>query len=200
MSPTTAHSPDQIDPSISTFDDTTLVEACLQGNDQAWAMLLARYSGLIYTIPLHFGFSQNLAEEIFQEVCLTLLEKLSTIHNPQRLSAWIVTITRRLCIQTIRRKDLTVTIETLEEQPAEMEPVDEQLLRLEQQHLVRKALANLDERCQYLLKVLFFETVQPSYETIAAQFGLSVGSIGPNRARCLERLRVEILQLEQATI
>jgi hypothetical protein len=49
-----------------------------------------------------------------------------------------------------------------------------------------------------LLEALFFTTVQLSYETLAADLSIPIGSIGPGRARCLERLRIEILQLEQA--
>jgi RNA polymerase sigma factor (sigma-70 family) len=62
------------------------------------------------------------------------------------------------------------------------------LLRLEEQHAVRTAMAELDERCQRLLKLLFYASKPPGYGDVATQLGIAEGSIGPIRARCLERL------------
>jgi RNA polymerase sigma factor (sigma-70 family) len=65
---------------------------------------------------------------------------------------------------------------------------DEVMQRLEQQHEVRTALANLDERCRKLLTLLFYEPEPPSYGEIAVSLGTTAGSIGPTRARCLEKM------------
>jgi RNA polymerase sigma factor (sigma-70 family) len=183
----------------SYLDDAVLVAACLNNDERAWAVLLERYGRLIYTIILRFGISVPIVDEIFQEICLILLQKLDTLQDRQRLRTWLVTVTKRTCLQYLRQKELTTSIDSLEANLIVSEPLEQQILAVEQQYLVRKAVANLDERCQYLLKALFFGTTQPSYETIAAQLEVPVGSIGPNRARCLEKLRVEILQLERAT-
>jgi RNA polymerase sigma factor (sigma-70 family) len=61
-------------------------------------------------------------------------------------------------------------------------------MRLEEQHRVRTALADLDERCRKLLTMLFYEPDPPSYTEIAEAIGMTEGSIGPTRARCLKRL------------
>ena len=84
--------------------DTTLIDACLQGEEQAWAMLITRYSRLIYSIPIRFGFPQTIADEIFQETCLALLEGLHTLQNQDRLSSWLMTVSRRSCIRRMRQK------------------------------------------------------------------------------------------------
>ncbi|MEZ4651752.1 MAG: hypothetical protein R3E97_23740 [Candidatus Eisenbacteria bacterium] len=51
------------------------------------------------------------------------------------------------------------------------------------------ALDRLDPRCAEFLRFLFFGATTPSYEQICAEFGLAIGSVGPIRGRCLERLR-----------
>jgi RNA polymerase sigma factor (sigma-70 family) len=66
---------------------------------------------------------------------------------------------------------------------------EEVLVRLEEQNAVRVAVEALDDRCRNLLDLLFYRSVSPSYEEIARALGLREGSIGPTRARCLERLR-----------
>jgi len=63
------------------------------------------------------------------------------------------------------------------------------MLRLEEQHQVRTAVAALDERCRRLLILLFYRPDIAPYAEIATTLGMSEGSIGPTRARCLGKLR-----------
>ena len=62
-------------------------------------------------------------------------------------------------------------------------------VRLEQAQQAREALAGLSERCRRLLGYLFFEDPPLDYAEIARREGLPIGSLGPTRARCLEKLR-----------
>jgi RNA polymerase sigma factor (sigma-70 family) len=66
--------------------------------------------------------------------------------------------------------------------------LDEQLLRLERQQVLREAFAELPPRCQRLLAMLVADPPVP-YHEIAEQLAMPVGSIGPTRARCLDKLR-----------
>jgi len=65
---------------------------------------------------------------------------------------------------------------------------DEALIQLEEQHGVRLAVSQLDERCGKLLTLLFYEDEPLPYTEIAARIGVPEGSIGPTRARCLQKL------------
>jgi len=65
---------------------------------------------------------------------------------------------------------------------------DETMVRLEEQHRIRQAFSGLDERCQKLLSLLYYQREPLSYAEIAEEFGTSEGSIGPTRARCLKKL------------
>lgn len=178
--------------------DSQLIEACLAGNETAWAALIDRYSRLIYTIPLRFGFSKIIADEVFQETCLILLEGLATLQDRQRIRSWLMTVARRACLQRIRQP-APIETDTLPETVQVVDStIEEELLRLEQKHLVQQALANLSARDQQLLRALFFEEPRRPYEEIAQALGVSVGSIGPLRARCLQRLQQEIIKLEDS--
>jgi RNA polymerase sigma factor (sigma-70 family) len=66
---------------------------------------------------------------------------------------------------------------------------DEIITLLEEQHLVRTAVAALEERCRQLLTLLFYDPNQPAYKEIAIQIGIPANSIGATRARCLQKLR-----------
>lgn len=177
--------------------DEDLLQACRRGDSAAWEALVSRFQRLIYAIPRRAGLDEDAAAEVFQEVFTTLFEKLDDIEQPDRLHAWLVTTARRKTWRIISRdrsprrygindeEDSDAEINALED--SAMLP-DEALIQLEEQHRVRTALGQLDERCHKLLTLLFYRDEPPSYAEIAAATGTSEGSIGPTRARCLQKL------------
>jgi len=179
------------------LSDKQLLEACRRGEETAWEELVHRYQRLIYAIPRRAGLDEDQAADVFQDVFATLVRKLNEIEDPDRLHAWIVTTARRKTWRTIlKEKALPQPIENdndgigdnVASIPDNNALPDETLLRLEEQHRVRTAVSRLDERCRKLLQMLFYEAEPPSYAEIAVELGTSEGSIGPTRARCLEKM------------
>lgn len=175
--------------------DLQLVSACRRGDQLAWEKLVRRYQRLIYAIPRRAGLSEDLAAEIFQDVFTTLFEKLNDIEDPERLKAWLVTTTRRRTLRTILRMPDSLRSDSDDEETSRAEAIrdesplpDEQLLILEEQHRIRTAVSQLDERCQTLVELLFYQREPPTYAEVAKVLGVPEGSIGPTRARCLGKL------------
>ncbi len=171
--------------------DTELIEACLKGKSQAWEVLLARYQRLIYSIPLRYGLTEHDANDIFQNVSLSLLENLSQLRDRKRLGAWLVITTRRECWRTLRsnrKTEPTSSAAHLDEQvPVNLRSEDDFLV-IERQSLIRAAVEQMGPLCQKLLTMLFYSEPRPPYTRIAQTLSLPEGSIGPTRARCLEKL------------
>ncbi len=176
--------------------DEQLLLACRRGDEGAWEALVRRYQRLIYAVPRRAGLDEDAAAEIFQDVFATLLENVETIEQPSRLQAWLVTTAKRKTWRAIGRAKGTRSFSD-EGEGGEGELAsladegllpDEALEQLEQQHLVRAALAELNERCRKLLQMLFYAAETPAYSEIAAALGTTEGSIGPTRARCLKKL------------
>ena len=177
--------------------DHELIDACLAGDEAAWTLLIQRYRRLVYTIPLRFGMPPATAEEVFQEVCLILLQKLHTLRDQARLSAWLVTVTRRVCTKRWRQSPDYASLDDLVDQAREYDgDLDEDLLSLERRHTLQQALERLDERGRRLLEALFLTDNPPSYQEIARSLDMPEGSIGPTRARCLEKLRRIVADIE----
>jgi RNA polymerase sigma factor (sigma-70 family) len=178
------------------LSDQQLLSACRRGDEAAWEKLVHRYQRLIYTIPQRAGLDEDQAAEVFQEVFTTLLQKLDDIDRPERLQAWLVTTARRKTWRIIlRARPLQQTSyddgeadDSLLNLPDHTPLPDEALGKLEEQHRVRVALGELDERCQKLLTMLYYEAEPPPYSAIAEILGTPEGSIGPTRARCLKKL------------
>jgi RNA polymerase sigma factor (sigma-70 family) len=177
--------------------DEALLLACRRGEESAWEALVKRYQRLIFAIPRRAGLGEDLAAEVFQDVFTTLVENIDTIEQPSRLQAWLVTTAKRKTWRLIGREGATGRLVRGddEEGAALLEAVPDQtllpdaaLIQLEEQHVVRTALDDLDERCRQLLTMLFYVPEPLPYSEIAAQLGTSEGSIGPTRARCLQKL------------
>jgi RNA polymerase sigma factor (sigma-70 family) len=183
---------------ISSKADPELVEECLNGDAAAWEALVFRYQRLIYSIPVKLGFSQDDAADVFQSICLKLVEKLETLRDHKKLGSWLITATTRECWRkaAISRREVAGAFpagdgqdEELLNVPAEqMLPVETHVM-LQQQQLVREAVAALPERCRRLINMLFYEKDELSYADIARSMKMPVASVGPTRARCLEKLK-----------
>jgi len=175
-------------------DDSQLIEACIGGEEQAWTALINRYSRLIYTIPFRFGFSKMIADEIFQETCLILLESLDSLQQTERVRSWLVTVCKRVCIQHMRQNKDVQSLDVVEID-GRFPELDSELIQLEQQYIVQEAMSRLPERCRELIKALFFKVPPLTYDEIVEALNISKGSIGPTRKRCLEKLHQELENL-----
>ncbi len=179
-------------------DDRKIIEACLKGNASAWEALIVRYQRLIYSIPLKSRLSQDDAADIFQAVCMKLYEKLENLRDHEKLSAWIITTTTRESWRLLARQKREVSIDETDSED-DREPLDllvsdapladEQRMQLEQQQSVRQAISALPDRCKNLVTLLFYKKDELSYTEIAKSMNMPVASIGPTRARCLEKLK-----------
>ena len=177
--------------------DAELLRACRGGDETAWNELVDRYQRLIATIPRRAGLGEEQTADIFQEVFLTLFEKLDEIREPERLRSWLVTTAKFKTWAAVRSAkgfySPAVTEEEMEQEmmnlPDSSPLADEILIRLEEQHLIRTALKNLEERCQKILSMIYLrEGAAASYAEVAAAIGVGETSISPMRSRCLQKL------------
>jgi RNA polymerase sigma factor (sigma-70 family) len=185
---------------LERLEDRDLASLCAEGDELAWGTLIRRFQRLVFAIPMRAGLSEDLAEHVFHETFARLAEGIGALQRPERIRAWIVTTARRLTIDEIRSRAgarRTQGEEVLDriEDPAALAP--DELTLLETRHLVRQALLRLGDRCRRLLKALFYDESDPprSYESIASELGMPVGSLGPTRARCLKKLSAELEEI-----
>jgi RNA polymerase sigma factor (sigma-70 family) len=182
---------------VQAATDAELLAACLRGEAAGWEGLLDRYAALIYSIARKYGLSDADSADVFQSVCVTLLERLDSVRSPGALAAWLITTTSRECLALLRRHrrdDARGLSESSQSGDSIVESITElpeqELLALERQREVRAAVAQLSPNCRRLVEGLFTDALQQqTYQQLAAGLGIPMNSLGPTRARCLERLR-----------
>ena len=179
------------------WTDARLVKECLCGNEEAWSALIDKYKRLIFSIPIKYGFSTDDATEIFQAVCVELLSELPKLRQPKALPKWIMQVAAHKCshhkrqMQRVEARDpddASFDAST----PAQIEGIFHEA---EEEQTLRNAMSELPPRCHQLIQMLFFEEPSRPYEQVAAELGLSTGSIGFIRQRCLERLRKRLTEM-----
>src|SRR5213593_204486 len=170
----------------STLSDSELVARCREGDQQAWADLVERFSRYVYAIAVQaFRLSEADAEDVFQEVFARAYQNLSKLRNDAAIRPWLAQLTRRLCLDTIRAG--------AREQPGEIpEPsgVDDTIARLDESLFIHEALATLPSDCREILDRFFAR--DESYRNIGDALDLPAGTIASRISRCLVKLRTEL--------
>jgi len=126
---------------------------------------------------------------------MTLFEKLDEIEQPDKIRSWLVTTAKFKTWGTVRGEKGFYSPESEEEMEFEMASLQDKsplaedvLIQLEQQHLIRTALKELEERCQKILSMLYLSEPAASYAEVAAVIKVGETSISPLRSRCLKKL------------
>jgi RNA polymerase sigma factor (sigma-70 family) len=168
---------------------TELLAAAGSGEQAAWDGLVERFGRLVWSVVRGFRLDAASAADVSQTVWLRLVENVSRIRDPERLASWLATTARNESIRAKRKLDRSVpTMFEFDVVDDTVAPLDERMIRDEGIAKVAAAFNDLAPQCQDLLRLL---TADPplDYETIATIVERPIGSIGPTRARCLERLR-----------
>jgi RNA polymerase sigma factor (sigma-70 family) len=163
-----------------------LIAAARGGDRQAWDALVERYAPLVWSICRRHRLSHADAEDVGQSIWLRLVDQLDKIREPAALPGWLSTTTRREC-QRVQSHALTYTLDAGDIRD-ERASAEQELLAAERQAALREAVTELPPDGQQLIALLVADPPVP-YAEISARLGIPVGSIGPTRGRCLDRMR-----------
>jgi RNA polymerase sigma factor (sigma-70 family) len=169
-----------------------LVRRAAAGDRSAWEGLVDQFGRLIWAMTRDFRLPESDAADVFQATWLRLLEHIDRLEYPERVGSWIATTARHECLRTVAGRKKVVLIQddtALSGAIGHGPPADERVLAEERAIAVRDAMTHLPWRWQRLLELLMADP-PASYAEISDQLGLPVGSIGPTRGRCLERLKL----------
>jgi RNA polymerase sigma factor (sigma-70 family) len=167
---------------------TTLVDRAARGSAGAWTTLVRQYRPLVSAICRNLGVTGVDADDVAGTVWLRLVAKMATIRDPEALPGWIVTTTKRECLQILRNQTRQVAREASDVVDDSSPGPDSRLLVDERWDALRAAVDGLSDRDRRLLSMLFADPPVP-YVEISARLGMPIGAIGPTRQRCLARVR-----------
>ncbi len=170
-----------------------LVRSAAAGTEQAWEQLVDEFGGLIWAVARSHRLRDADAADVVQMTRTRLVEHLDRLSDPGRVGAWLATTARRECLRQLHNggRETLVGDEGALPEPVSPESVESELLCAERDEALWRGFARLRTSDQALLRLLIAEP-RPGYDEIAAALDMPIGSIGPTRARALERLREEL--------
>jgi RNA polymerase sigma-70 factor (ECF subfamily) len=185
-------------------DDAALVRALLESELGAWDVFIERFSGFVAAVVRRVLRGRGLkpgtsdVDDIVENVFVALLERdgrLLRRYDPQhKLATYLGVIARTQCHRWLRARKARVELpdemwgESLADSGALPAPVG--LERVEALEVVRRALAELTDREQDLLRAFYFEN--QDYKELAEKFGMSVNSVGAALTRARTKLEAEM--------
>ena len=89
---------------VTDISDGILARQTLDGDQQAFEILMKRYHGPLYNFICRFLNDYDQACDILQQVFLQLYVSLSSLHTDKPLKAWLFQVARNRCLDELRRK------------------------------------------------------------------------------------------------
>jgi RNA polymerase sigma factor (sigma-70 family) len=169
-----------------------LVSRARDGDKQAWDALVERYSPLIWSLCRRYRLGRADAEDVGQSVWLRLVDQLDKVCEPAALPGWLATTTRRECWRVLRAAHgphaMVCALDAENLPDGQAGAAEQELLADERHAALREAFSHLPPDGQQLIALLIADPPVP-YAEISARLGIPIGSIGPNRRRCLDKMR-----------
>jgi RNA polymerase sigma factor (sigma-70 family) len=183
--------PDRSDRSDRNARMADLLDAAKGGSEDALGQITAELSPMLWHVARAAGLGADDAEDVVQTTWERLLSHLADIRVPQALIGWLVVTTKHEAwrIRSSGRRQRPADQEWLTALPDHAAGAEEQIVLDEQQRALWRAVGRLSAQCQELLRIVAF-IPRPDYQSVSAALGMPVGSIGPTRGRCLEKIRV----------
>ena len=186
-----ATEPQPADPSTRATPAALLAVAAA-GDERGWDALVDRFGSMIWAVARAHRLGDADAGDVAQATWTALLGHLGRIEDPERIGAWLATTARRESLRVLRHAKANVPYgDELPELEAPDADPSAGLWLDERDAALWRCFARLREGDRALLRLLMADPA-PSYEEISAALNIPIGSIGPTRARALERLRREL--------
>ncbi len=156
-----------------TVSAAQLVARCRNGDQEAWAGLVERFSRYVYAIATQgFRLREHDAEDVFQEVFAKVYERLDSLRSDEAIQPWIAQLTRRVCVDRLRAGSRE---ETTDESELVADPDEDAIVRIDEALDVHDAMAGLPENCREILDRFFAR--DETYRTIGDALELPAGTI-----------------------
>jgi RNA polymerase sigma factor (sigma-70 family) len=169
-----------------------LVTRAATGDQHAWDTLVEQFSPLIWSICRTYRLADADAQDVGQKVWLQLVGQLDKIRDPAALPGWLLTVTRRQCLQVLNAAHRSAPAGNMTDVQNRADDqsgtADQDLLAAERHTALREAFTALPPSGQQLITLLL-QDPPLSYAKISAQLGIPIGSIGPTRRRYVDKLR-----------
>ena len=181
-------------PSVSFVDSPPstdfglLREQAMAGSERAWHTLVDTLKGVAWKVLNSYDISAEDRNDAFASTFFRLFERLDSIREPAKLPGWVATTARNEANAAYRRRAKVSPMADVPMRGIQTPDPGERMEDDELHSAMHQAFARLSPDHQALMRLVTADPPIP-YEDISRLLGIPIGSIGPTRQRCLQRLR-----------
>ena len=169
--------------------DEALIIKVQQGHISAYEELVKRYQQRLFRFILRFVFNDGDAEELVQDVLVTVYTHIDRIDPKQQFYSYVFTVAKNAAISFLRAKKKTVPLHEIEI-AVEDESLYEQVMHHGQQEEIAKVMQSLDKKYRSILALYYFQDL--SYEEISVKTQLPINTVRTRLRRAKDELRKQL--------
>jgi RNA polymerase sigma-70 factor (ECF subfamily) len=177
-----------------------IIEACKNGDREAFRLLFEEHKDRVYTIAFHYSGDESMARDVAQQVFLKLFTSIGQFREDSQFTTWLYRIVSNACADEHRKRRRFVPFgPEIEVRKMTVKGSQEEAYHRRQvADSVRGAIAELTPKLRLPILLKYVEGL--SYDEIADALGISIGTVSSrlNRghkllARKLGHLRSEVV-------
>ncbi|MFV0459921.1 MAG: RNA polymerase sigma factor [Actinomycetales bacterium] len=175
---------------VTVDEARALFDSWRDGDSSAFDQLVRVLTPMLWHLARAYRIDAQSAEDAVQATWFALVRRADSISDPQALVRWLSVTVRREAARLAKGAARTEPTESMDidvRLPLVSAP-DANVVDTAMYDVLWRHVSKLNERCQHLLRVLAFSE-RPDYKRLSADLKMPIGSIGPTRARCLNKLR-----------
>lgn len=179
-------------------NESLLIERAVNGDKEAFEQLFRCYRGVVMSMLTRLAGNRYDAGDLLQETFIKAFLNISKYNNSYRFSQWLVTIARNTFIDHYRHRNVRDELDKIdsvtngdfvEETPEELIIMDER--RREMEHNIE----SLSRNYRKIIEMRYYQGL--SYEEIAEELSIPVGTVKTRLFRAKERLNELINKKQQ---
>jgi RNA polymerase sigma-70 factor (family 1) len=169
--------------------EAELVSLLMAGHEPALAELFRRYEVKLYTYVSRFSKNPELAEEILQDVFVSLWEYRETIDPTMPLGALLYKISKNKILNAVRQESRMVQVHKAYGLSMEVsrDLTEEKVFLNDYQRIMDTAIANLPRQRRSIFQMNHQEG--KTYDEIAATLGISRNTVRNQMIKSLKYIR-----------
>ncbi len=176
----------------SSPDNTTLVNMALSGGPQAFGPIIERYKDAVFGVALSRLRNFHDAEDLTQSSFVEAFDRLADLKDPNRLGAWLRSITIHRCINYLKREARSVTIDSIEEPESSLNPHSD-LEQAELREQVLTAIGRLSKTQRETVTLYYISGY--SQQEVAHIQEVPVGTIKRRLYEARNRLKEDMIHM-----
>lgn len=157
--------------------EAEMIEACKQGDREAFRDLFEAHKDRVYTIAFHYSGNEAMARDVSQQVFLKLFTTINQFREDSHFTTWLYRIVANACTDEHRKRRRFVPFspEIEVRHMTEQGSQESRFHRREVAESVRGAISELTPKLRLPILLKYVEGL--SYDEIAQALDLSIGTI-----------------------